>query len=475
MRELNQPNLLLITYDQWRGDWGDPYQEIVPLPTLTSLAKGGWTARRCYTSCPHCVPARFSWLTGLEPSQIGVTKNKSIDLPADAPSIVRSLQEEGYYTALVGKTHWTRHDQAYDLRENRPLMNALGFNEVLEIAGPRALRRIKCDLTDDWEKRGVLELQRQDLEKRYGLGRNRAAWAVRPTILPQDLYPDCWLTSQAQGFIKSMPKNQPWLLWISYVGPHEPFDTPAPWAGRSHSLRIPSANAKPEWISKLRGTSELKILSENWSNKLTANEIDKCRRDYADHLQLLDEQLKIIIETLKQRSDFEQTAIAITSDHGELLGDAEMLYKGCFLEGAIRVPWIYRQPPMALKHEQTMFSSNPLSLTALLKQTFINLRAGGNASKLKNWADRQSGAVVEFGKELLLIQGKRKLAVDAEGNALWAIHLGRDPSEQINIIMERQNNWMLNPMWIKLKRWSKKISRIRSQSTWVWRELRSNT
>ena len=31
-------NLLLITFDQWRGDWGDPHDPVVDLPALQELA-----------------------------------------------------------------------------------------------------------------------------------------------------------------------------------------------------------------------------------------------------------------------------------------------------------------------------------------------------------------------------------------------------------------------------------------------------
>ena len=120
MAQQNPANLLLISFDQWRGDWGDPLAPVVELPALEGLARQGWTAQRCYTSSPHCVPARLSWLTGLEPSQLGVTHNIDTSLPADAPSIVRDLQQQGWHTALVGKTHWTSHDSKRDLRDPSP-------------------------------------------------------------------------------------------------------------------------------------------------------------------------------------------------------------------------------------------------------------------------------------------------------------------------------------------------------------------
>ena len=96
-------NLLLISFDQWRGDWADPGAPVLPLLALQQLAREGWSARRCYTSSPHCVPARMSWLTGLDPSQLGVTRNADVSLPADAPSLVRDLQQRGWHTAVVAK------------------------------------------------------------------------------------------------------------------------------------------------------------------------------------------------------------------------------------------------------------------------------------------------------------------------------------------------------------------------------------
>ena len=94
-------NLLLITFDQWRGDWSDPNSRVVNLPALQELAERSVVARRCYTSSPQCVPARLSWLTGLAPSQMGVTRNTLAEAPADAPSLFRHLQTTGCHTELI--------------------------------------------------------------------------------------------------------------------------------------------------------------------------------------------------------------------------------------------------------------------------------------------------------------------------------------------------------------------------------------
>ena len=66
------------------------------------------------------------------------------------------------------------------------------------------------------------------------------------------------------------------------------------------------------------------------------------RKDYLDHCSLLDDQVGQIIAALNRRDDRNNTDILITSDHGDMLGDHGMMYKSTFLEGSIRVPFIYR-------------------------------------------------------------------------------------------------------------------------------------
>ena len=89
----DKANLLLITFDQWRGDWTDQEQPIVRMPHLKEISAEGLIARRCYTSSPQCVPARMSWLTGLAPSQMGITRNCNAEIPCDAPSIFSGLPQ----------------------------------------------------------------------------------------------------------------------------------------------------------------------------------------------------------------------------------------------------------------------------------------------------------------------------------------------------------------------------------------------
>ena len=126
-------NLLIITFDQARGDWYHPNNDFIELPALSLLASRGFRFERCYTKSPQCVPARFSWLTGKMPSHLGVTKNMACNAKGTIPSIFRKLQNSGWYLKIIGKTHWTAHLKGSDLRDNSVLMQKLGFSEVREV------------------------------------------------------------------------------------------------------------------------------------------------------------------------------------------------------------------------------------------------------------------------------------------------------------------------------------------------------
>ena len=268
-----EANLLLITFDQWRGDWTDPLKPIVRLPCLQKLGQNGLVARRCYTNSPQCVPARISWLTGLMPSQLGVTRNCDANVPNDAPSTFRKLQKQGWHTELIGKTHWTSHMQPGDLRDNLSLLKDLGFNYAQEIAGPRALQIMQCDLTDAWKDEGVFNHYLENMKKRYQRGRTEEAWSVSPSILPDHLYPDIWIANRGIEAIQRMPSDQPWLLWISFVGPHEPFDTPEQWSKQSFD-KLPEFVKRGEWIDHLPKNNELRTTAKSWNGLLTKKRIN---------------------------------------------------------------------------------------------------------------------------------------------------------------------------------------------------------
>ena len=398
-------NWLLISFDQWRGDW--LLQPWLHLPHLKRLASEGWHLNRCYTASPACVPARASWLTGLRPSALGVTANQIHTMPADAPSFVRELRDQaGYATALVGKTHWTPHESGLDLHDNLPLLRELGFDRVREIAGPRALAVVECELTDRWRDAGVLEAYRRDLEERYAGG---CVHTVRPSVLPEALYPDLWLTGVALEELVQLPEDRPWLLWVNFPGPHEPFDVPQSWRGRFPQGPIPEPEARPSDPAELERLappgSELARKLSRWPEGLPPDAVQALRADYADHLALLDAQVGELLAALGQRADGGRTAVSVCSDHGELLGDWGLLLKGCFLEGAMRSLFVHRPPrPRAFWRRWRSPGLRAYGLTEALWAAASSVRAPQQGSFGDRMRRLPRDVVVEFAAERLVLR-----------------------------------------------------------------------
>jgi choline-sulfatase len=398
-------NWLLISFDQWRGDWLQ--QPWLHLPHLRRLGREGWSIPRCYTSSPQCIPARASWLTGQRPGELGVTANQVYTVPADAPSFVRELRDgAGYTTALVGKTHWTPHEPGLDLRDNLPLMRQLGFDRVREIAGPRALAVVECELTDRWREAGVLQAYRDDLEDRY---RDGCAHTVRPSVLPDALYPDLWLTGVALEELARLPEDKPWLLWVNFPGPHEPFDVPRSWRGRFPLGPIPDPEPRPAdpdaLVRRAPPGSELARKLARWPEGIPAEAVRALRADYADHLALLDAQVAELLAALAQRPDASHTAVSACSDHGELLGDWGLLLKGCFLEGAMRSLFVHRAPrPRASWRRLRGVGQRAYGLTELLWSAAACVRDPQGGSFGARLRRLPRDVVVEFAAERLVLR-----------------------------------------------------------------------
>ena len=431
MKEQN--NILLITFDQMRGDWIQEGNGLVDLPNIFKLARRGQNYEKCYTNSPQCVPARLSWITGKNPSSIGVTTNKNVDIKKNARTIVSPLQKRGWSTSLVGKTHWTRHTEGKDLRDNNTLMEAIGFNRTIEICGPRALAKVECTLTDEWKKKGLLELYKEDMKKRYGNGRTKEAWMARETVLPNEYYPDIWIANRAIEELERLDLHKPWFLWISFVGPHEPFDTPEPWNSRRN--RIQGCIEKSKWIGELEESNSLKKQVKKWNNTFTKEEMEKFRADYAANLMLLDEQVGKIISTLSFRKDAARTTIALTADHGEMLGDHGLLYKSTFLQPSINVPFIVYDP----KNEQgrEKYSTNPFNTTQALKLLLRGHKKGLSTSLLQKYIKESTEAIIEYEQEMCYVGNKYKIMLNKLGEAEWAIDLVKDKQEKNNLLGSR--------------------------------------
>jgi choline-sulfatase len=309
----------------------------VETPNMDRIAAEGVRFTNAYTNSPVCVPARVSLATGLYPHHHGVWRHERYTLPPEQPTWMSAVRDAGYSTAVFGKTHL--HPHSGDLRDREDLLHAYGLDHVDEIAGPRATAVCRSHMTDRWEEAGVYEAYKVDMKDRY----ENKPWVVRPSVVPLELYADVYVGGQAAAYLRDYSDSKPWFCWVSFGGPHEPWDTPEPYASRYDPERMPPAIV-PEADDRERPQGVLDNRRKKHGIPFEPGEVARMRADYAGNVSLIDDQIGDVLRAVEERGELDDTLIAIVSDHGEMNGDYGLIYKQNFLDPAARVPFVIRPP-----------------------------------------------------------------------------------------------------------------------------------
>ena len=241
-------NILFLMTDQQRWDAMGSSGGWVNTPNLDRIAGQGVRFSSAVTTSPLCVPARVTLATGRYPHNSGVWGHIPYSVPAGADHWIREIRNLGYRTSLFGKTHLHPHGPS-DLRDKEDLLHALGLDNVDEIGGPRASMVGMSHMTAMWEEKGLLEAYREDFRERS----SNKPHVVRPSVLPLPDYYDVYVGQQAKRYLSSYDRDEPWFCWVSWGGPHQPWDTPEPYASMYDPESMPQPAQRKSDLPRPRG------------------------------------------------------------------------------------------------------------------------------------------------------------------------------------------------------------------------------
>lgn len=361
------PDILLVMADQWAaaqlGCYGSGVAGISP--TLDALAASGTRFTRCYTPSPICCSARASIITGRSPAIHGVVANNLV-LKNDCATYPEILRERGYRTLGVGKFHHT----AMQLPPP-PLagLDHLGWDEAVVHEDPRwgpwvdwiaAHHPGQLDqaLATCWGMPyvGAYGPERQDWRprwraavERYGIPQQRPPYGqiFHPSTLPLEIHPARWITDTALQRLKKVADEratgtrQPFHLFVSHVGPHDPYDPPAPYDRLFDPATLPPPLPRawadhdvPEAFARfLRTHFGLADLDQAGWSRLRALFFGSCR--------LIDDEIGRLLAGIRRLGLDRNLLVVFTTDHGEMAGDHGLLMKGPWhYEACVRVPLI---------------------------------------------------------------------------------------------------------------------------------------
>jgi choline-sulfatase len=441
-----RPNLLFILADQFRANALGAVSSYASTPHLDRIAEEGVLFRRAYCNSPECVPSRFCFALGQYPHETGVWRNEPATLNPACPNWMQAIAGAGYRTSLIGKTHL--HPHSGDLREREPLMHELGLEDVDETPGPRASMTCLSHMTAGWQARGVWDAYRRDFEERFA----GTPYLVRPSPLPLEEYYDVYVGRHAARYLADYRDDRPWCCWVSFGGPHEPWDTPEPYASRFDPTSAPEALPRLANSASIGGLARRAFDSpEKSPETLSAQDIRLMRANYAGGAALIDDQVGAILETLRARDELDNTIIVFSSDHGEMNGDQGLIYKSTFFEPAIRVPLIVRVPP-AWPGPKGVASDSPVALIDL-SATLVDFAGAVVPRSFRGHSlrsivegreeDGRSLVLSEFDRHYCLIGPRWKVEFAPDLSIVAAFDLETDPGEQQNIAAQiaSQGNW----------------------------------
>jgi len=338
-----QPNIILLTTDQQRGDClgiDENAPSCLQTPTLDYLARSGARFQRGYAECPSCFPSRRCLLTGTAPAAHGMVGMKGNDWnpPHTLPG---ELKKAGYHTYLIGKLHLQPHGKRF------------GFDH-------QQLSDAPFQYGDEYSRwlqdtHGLF-----DLDAGSSHGQDPNGWNARPTHLREDQTHTHWCVSQALEFLKNgRDPSMPFFLNLSLFDPHPPLAPPALYYDRYIHRQLPApvvGDWADVWEAPEKGlsTSACRI-------KLDDQQMQCCRAAYYATVNFIDDQIARLHLFLIRQKLLNNTWILFTSDHGEMLGDHN-LYRKCWpYEGSARVPFFVR-PPATDEHPKGIVSDQPVGL-----------------------------------------------------------------------------------------------------------------
>ena len=444
-----KPNILILMSDQQRADgMGCAGNAVIKTPNLDKIAREGVRFDAAYTVSPLCIPARASFVSGLYPHNHNMWKNAG-KLPKDDETFFHHLQKEGYFTAHVGKSHYYPHHPGEHLSQHESYMHARGLDCVHETTGPWATLWTDSHMTDYWEKEGLLKFFREDYAERLkirgrpGLFDKMDTCAVWPSSLPEEEFLDSYIGRKAVEFIQSYKEAKPLCLFVGFGGPHEPWDAPGTYASMYDPERMPAlipAGLPGRWVPR-RVVERIKQerLAENMSKK----DIQKAAANYYGKISLIDDWIGKILSVFENLEGPEKTLIIFWSDHGEMLGDHQCLYKQVFYESSIHVPLVVRwssriQGGKTCKSLIEIIDIYPTLLEAIgaepSKRCFGRSLWSLLLNPEKPHRDAVFSQVSSFGHHNVMARNRQyKYAVDETGSGYLLYDLIEDPLEQNNL------------------------------------------
>lgn len=377
----DRPDFLVIMTDQHRWDWlGCNGHPVVRTPHIDQIAARGTSFDQYFVASPVCMPNRASFMTGRFPTVHGLRYN-GCHLPLEANTFVDVLRAGGYRTAAIGKSHlqpmigrtissredvgpiaeaWKIDESQYDEEQPSRYQGEDAYDIALPYYGFDHVDMVTEHGTEagghyrQWLRRNYREVAESPLR---GLPHNYSVpQALRPDM-PEEAYTTFYIRDRASQYLSEQAgSDQPLFTFVSFPDPHHPFNPPGKyWDMYSPDqfglgTRYADHKAPPLPLATLHADFEAGTPPAARTFPFMAREqhLREAMALTAGMITMIDDAVGEILAALDASGRADQTVVIFTSDHGDYLGDSDLLLKGPWMRESItKVPLIWSDPAVS--------------------------------------------------------------------------------------------------------------------------------
>jgi len=323
------PNILFIMSDdhttQAIGAYGDRLASRNPTPNIDALANNGMRFDRVFCHNSICTPSRASIITGQYSQKNGVLDLNG-NIPPERQFLPIEMKKAGYQTAMIGKWHLKKEPAAFDYYCVLPGQGEY-YDPVFRIRGDKA-----------WPNNMIRKNGQHSSDAITDISLN-------------------WLKNKRN-------KQQPFFLMHHFKAPHDMFENAERYDSYLEDVMIPEPvnlhNQPAEGFGSKATRGFGAGVTKNhpcWDlgGKLgidkTLDEPEYGKAVYQKYLKRylrcvkgIDDNVKRLIDYLKETGELENTVIIYTGDQGFFLGEHDFIDKRWMYEEAFRMPFIVHAP-----------------------------------------------------------------------------------------------------------------------------------
>jgi len=497
-----RPNILILMCDQLNASALSCYGGWIPTPNLERLAGKGVTFNNATCTTPFCSPSRASLITGLYPHSHGITYNvNKIDYPAIVAAggsppteqgitikdvtTEKLLKDAGYATHHYGKWHLSDTGGLPYYRDT--------YGEHLEYAKEmeetfRRVRRLPAYEWMDWydwalpvtltpayqKAAGVrLEKWKKDGHSRFPMEFITKTGRLNLRV---DQVFDYRVAERTITRLCHLGSN-PFMITCSLNWPHDPNVVPSPYYDSfdPDRIKLPANFGKLE--PRFEKDDSRRLVAD--MGDLEETGLRELLRIYAGCVQLVDDQIGRMLDTLNKTGRSDDTIVLFTGDHGDMAGGHGMFWKSTssFYDEIARVPLIISQPghikPGKSDIAASLVDIMPTLLDLVGHPVPQGVQGGSFAPYLLGQGDLASAPAYSFCERVLnnpghtrgvapgtpasfMVRGKGwKYVTYVEGEE-YLYHLAQDPAETENLATNPAYKGQKDTLRHELETWLQK-------------------